>query len=116
MLILLFIIVSILPLTMIGFGRLWVTKGAGKVNNILGYKTIKSTKNQETWDFAHHYIGNLWSKIGLIIYVASIVSLFLYDNITIIMYVQLVVFIAPIIPTEIKLSRSFNEEGIPFND
>lgn len=50
----------VLSATMIGFGRLFQKNPPQEINSLYGYRTARSMKNRETWDFAHHYIGRLW--------------------------------------------------------
>ena len=57
----------LIPLMMIGIGRLFMKRPPKRINGIYGYRTKRSMKTQETWDFAHRYLGNLWFKIGLVL-------------------------------------------------
>ena len=42
-----------------------------KINRVIGYRTRRSMKNEETWRFAHNYIGRLWEKLGAVTLVAT---------------------------------------------
>ena len=46
----------LIPFTMIGFGKLFMTKLPQDINTVFGYRTTMSMKNKDTWAFAH----NLW--------------------------------------------------------
>lgn len=53
-----------LPILMIVFGRVFIKNPPKTINGIYGYRTSRSRKNQDTWDFAHLYCGKLWWKAG----------------------------------------------------
>ena len=54
----------LIPATMIGFGRMFTKNPPKEINSGFGYRTSRSMKNQETWDFAHQYCGRLWNRMG----------------------------------------------------
>ena len=54
----------LIPAVMIGFGRMMEKKPPREINSIYGYRTKRSMKSQDTWDFAHEYCGRLWWKWG----------------------------------------------------
>ena len=60
------------PLTMILFGFLWKTRPPRDINSFYGYRTAMSSKNQQTWFFAHACISRLWRRLGLATLVLSI--------------------------------------------
>ena len=130
--ILLFLGISfILPLLMILWGSQikngWAEKK--KVNSHNGYRTKMSMKNQETWLFAHKYWGSLLLQFGflLLIFTGGI-ALFVgrgtfilgelepwLDGVimgTITAVIQLLVFVALIIPTEKALRKEFDKNGV----
>ena len=55
----------LLPFTMIGFGKYFMTKGPKEINSAFGYRTSMSMKNHDTWEFAHKYCGKLWYIAGM---------------------------------------------------
>ncbi|WP_197079079.1 SdpI family protein [Candidatus Syntrophocurvum alkaliphilum] len=90
------------------------------INWRYGYRTHWSMKNQETWQFAHKFIGKLWTQLGFVLLAISIVTMIYFsgsnlDTLGIIVLVltifQLAGLILPIIPTELALRRKFNAEG-----
>lgn len=110
----------IFPLTMICWGKYFIKKAPKEINYIFGYRTTMSMKNKDTWNFAHHYFGKLWFKLGVItLPICIIVMLFVIDkskNIigtvsTILCIIQLFPIIIPIIPTEIALKKTFDKDG-----
>ncbi|MBQ6333194.1 MAG: SdpI family protein [Clostridia bacterium] len=112
----------LIPLMMIGIGRLFMKRPPKRINGIYGYRTKRSMKTQETWDFAHCYLGNLWFKIGLVLIPLSALPLiFVYGkDVDLIGTVGAVVtlfeifpMIVPIFPTERALKENFDEYGKP---
>lgn len=110
----------LLPVCMFGFGRYFRNKAPGQINMLFGYRTPRSTKNRDTWEFAHHYFGRLWYRLGLImlpVTVAVMLPVF-GKNIdfvgfygSIVSLVQIVVMLVPIWFTESALKRTFDEDG-----
>ena len=77
-------------------------------------------KNRDTWEFAHKYIGNLWSVLGFTLIVPSAVPMFfLIDKSEelisvfslVICFVGMAAIIASIIPTEKALKKNFDKDG-----
>ena len=113
----------IIPLSMIGFGRFFIkTAGLSEINMFFGYRTPMSTKNKETWAFAHLYCGKLWWRIGLVMLpftIVVMVILFFFrsdEHIigtlgTAAIGVQLLFLLYPIIPTEVALRKNFDKHG-----
>ena len=67
----------ITPLLMIGFGLLFIKKPPRRVNSLYGYRTRRSMRNQDTWDFAHQYCGKIWLVCGLVSILPSLVPIWL---------------------------------------
>ena len=63
----------LMPLTMIGFGRYFSNGAPKEINSVFGYRTKKSMKNRETWEFTHKYFGKLWYIFGLVLLPISII-------------------------------------------
>lgn len=61
----------LIPAVMIIFGNIFLNHPPGKINMAYGYRTTRSMKNQETWEFAHEYCGLIWKKLGIIIAVIT---------------------------------------------
>lgn len=110
----------LIPIMMIGFGRIMWKHTPKDINYIFGYRTTRSMKNEDTWRFAHEYCGRLWWRMGLIMLIPTVlVHIPFYNSskdtigivATIVMTVQLIVLIASIFPTEIALKKAFNDDG-----
>lgn len=123
--ILLFLCNVLIPLMMIVIGKLFIKYPPKKINNFYGYRTSMSSKNQETWDFAHAYCGKLWWKIGWMMLLAIVIVMFgvlwsgqINENETLISYASLIimmietaVLVGSIIPVERALKKTFDKNG-----
>ena len=54
----------IIPFTMLFFGKRFVNTAPGTINRFFGYRTQRSMRNQDTWEFAHHCLGRYWFQVG----------------------------------------------------
>ncbi len=109
-----------IPLIMIVFGKVFLKNPPKEINLIYGYRTGRSMKNKDTWNFAHRYFGKIWLRGGLVLLPVSLaVMLFVLgkDQNTVgtvggaLCFIQLVPLIGAIFPTERALKREFDEEG-----
>lgn len=115
----------ILPITMIFLGRYYSRKAPKNINWVYGYRTPMSTKNKDTWEFAHKYFGKLWYKFGIILLPITVIAMLFVigrsENIIgivgeIICGVQAVVMVLVIHPTERALRRNFDKQGNRINN
>lgn len=115
-----FIVAILCPTIMIVAGLYFRKSAPKKINAIFGYRTTMSMKNKDTWEFAHKYIGNLWSVLGFTLIVPSAVPMFfLIDKSEelisvfslVICFVGMAAIIASIIPTEKALKKNFDKDG-----
>lgn len=106
----------LIPVTMIIFGKMFLSKAPEEINFVFGYRTTRSMQNRDTWAFAHNYFGKIWFRLGMIMLPLSIIPLlavFGRDIETIgvvggiVCFVQLVPMAGSIIPTEIALKKTF---------
>ncbi|MBO5088725.1 MAG: SdpI family protein [Lachnospiraceae bacterium] len=110
----------LIPFLMIVLGR-WMWKSPPKnINDILGYRTTMSRKNQDTWKFAHDYCGRLWWKVGWIMLPLSIALMLPVLGKTtdaignwggILCLIQCVILIGCIAPVEQALKKNFDSDG-----
>lgn len=113
------IITAIMSLTMIVFGFLLSKKPPKEINSIIGYRSPMSTKNKDTWEFAHKYSGKVWIRSGVINGVVSVVLALTLQNLSnyselmvALIYIQLIVLLLVIPLTEIALRKTFDKNGI----
>lgn len=119
----------ILPGTMLFFGQLWKKHPPQNINSGYGYRTARSMKSPEAWDFAQACCGRvwrLWGGIALGVTAAAFVAgsfaigggrfpdMAAEENVDAVGYlllaltaVQLVVLVGSIIPVERALKRNF---------
>ena len=114
--------VLLIPVIMIVFGWIFMKKAPDKVNWAFGYKTKRSMMNEDTWAFAHKYIGRLWWICGLVLLPLSVIPLLLLSgkdedmvgNVgAFITMVQMIPLVGTIFPTERALKKNFDENGWP---
>ena len=114
--------VLMIPVIMIVFGWIFMKKAPGKVNWVFGYKTKRSMTNEDTWAFAHKYIGRLWWICGFVLLPLSVIPMLLLSgkdkdmvgNVgAFITMVQMIPLVGTIFPTERALKKNFDENGWP---
>lgn len=113
----------LIPVIMIISGYLMKVKTPKKINGIYGYRTERSMKNKETWNFANKLCGDIWLKAGVVMLIISavitaITSINKNENAfavasIIILVVQTIVLIVTIAPVEKALGNKFDEDGNP---
>ena len=111
----------LIPATMIGFGLMFLKKPPSKINGWYGYRTSRSMKNQDTWDFAQSYIGMVWWKWGWALVPLAVVGqalTLLCPTVESMCYWSLVpttaetvVLMASIVPVERALKQNFDKDG-----
>ncbi len=110
----------LIPLTMVLLGRRFLKNPPEKINDFYGYRTAMSMKNAETWRFAHEYCGRLWFRMGLILIPLSVIPLLIVigqevNRVAvvglIVCAVQIIPFLASLIPTETALKKHFDKNG-----
>ncbi len=75
-----FLVDLLIPMILIGFGWLLKNHPPKEINFLFGYRTLRSTKNQDTWNFAQQYCGKLWINLGLIMLPVVCIILFSCRN------------------------------------
>lgn len=115
-----FVINLMIPVTMLFFGIVFRKHGPKNINGIYGYRTSMSMKNKETWEFAHQYCGKLWTKLGFIMLIITIIAsalVFTFDDDvrgiieTVLVTTQTIILIASIFPVESALKKNFDKNG-----
>ncbi len=110
----------LIPAAMIFYGRKFMKAPPRNINASFGYRTDRSMKNQDTWDFAHRYCGRLWYRCGLVMLLPSAAALLLVlgrdigaigSTGLITAGVQLAVMLGTIFPVERALKRTFDDSG-----
>ena len=110
----------LIPAVMLYFGWRFQKHPPKRINSLYGYRTVRSMKNQQTWDFAHQVCGKLWVGAGAALLPLSLLAMLPAlgrDVGTVglwcipVMGVQLVVLLGSIFPVERALKRNFDQFG-----
>ena len=116
------LVILLMPLMMVGFGLLLMKNPPKRINSVYGYRTRRSVRSQDTWEFAHHYFGKLWLVCGLVSIPISLVPICLVlgkseqvISVTglIVLGLQTLLMLVTIILTERALKNNFDEFGKP---
>lgn len=122
MLIRIFILLTalLIPAMMIIFGVIFIKRPPRNINVIYGYRTARSMKSREAWEFAHRYHGRLWLWAGIAMLPPSLAVMALFagrgDDVLglaagAVSLTQCALMLLSIIPTERALKRNFDENG-----
>lgn len=110
----------IVPIMMILLGAYFMKAKLPEINPLFGYRTARSMKTIETWQFSNRLMGKYWYYLGWVLLGIVIISaLWLqgFDDNTIgsysliVLFVELVVMIIPIGFIEKELKKNFDEDG-----
>lgn len=110
----------LVPAVMLYFGWRFSKKPPPKINALYGYRTSRSMKNQQAWDYAHQVCGKLWFRAGIVMLPLSLLAMLpaLGKDTQVlgiwlmgVVLVQVVVMIATIFPVEKALKRKFDKFG-----
>ena len=110
----------LIPGIMVGIGTRFLKHPPGTINAWYGYRTARSMKNQETWDFAHETCGKLWVRLGKLSFLPALLAAGLtfgrgIETVSVasivVVTVQTLVLIGSIFPVERALKRNFDDFG-----
>lgn len=110
-----FILDIIIPLVMLIAGVLSAKKPPKNINALVGYRTERSQKSKQAWDFAQKYFGILFLKTGVAVLAVTLVVLKSSEKVwsiecVILIVLQTISVFVPIILTEKKLKSKFDGE------
>lgn len=110
----------IIPALMMILG-FWMNKfPPRKINRFFGYRTKRSMKNSDTWNFAHRQSGKTVGISGVLLLIFSLLFMFNFchsnENTlatvgTIITLAQTAILILAFLHTEIALKNAFHDDG-----
>ena len=112
----------LIPIIMIVVGNSMRLGKFKTINFVTGYRTRRSMKNQQTWDYAHRECGLLWRRWGSTMLVLTVIAMLLFmgedtDHIgvvgSVITVLQMVPLFLSIVIVEKKLREKFDENGLP---
>ena len=112
----------IAPVFMVLYGRWFVKNPPKKINSTYGYRTNRSMKNQDTWDFAQREMGLVWQRVGGVLLLFTVIGqamTLMYPTIEAmclwsipITVVEIAVALLSIFPVERALKRNFDRNGV----
>ena len=116
----LFLCSLIVPLTMLVFGIWMLRRPPKEVGGVFGYRTRRSMKNEETWKYAHNICGKVWTSVGLVLLILSVIESIVFwrsgeisKRTTALTMAQVVVLVVTTFPVEHALKRKFDDDGNP---
>lgn len=110
----------IIPAIMVAGGICMLKHPPKKINGLIGYRTVRSMKNKDTWQFAHAACGRLWVKYGLglllICAAVCVAAIWLGEDVRArvligLIGVQMMGLLFPIFEVERQLKDTFDEDG-----
>ena len=106
----------LIPLAMVAVGLWMYRRPPRKRNGFVGYRTARSRRSQQAWDFAQRHFGKTWSLWGLVLAALSPIPLAFFYGAPVqtvsllggaVCCVQVVVMLTAMLPTEAALKRRF---------
>ena len=85
-----------------------------KINDLYGYRTKRSMRNQNTWDFANRHSTHLMWKVSLLTCVVQAIGVILLDEGVALLTATIVLvttLIYSVYLTEKALKNTFDNEG-----
>ena len=71
----LLLIGSLIPTMLLFIGEILRKHPPRTISWYLGYRTARSMKSQEAWDYAQSRLGQLWRRLGLPLWIFSLLIL-----------------------------------------
>ena len=108
----LFVFTTIMSLSFVIIGTLLLKHPPKDINSTIGYRTKKSSKNQETWDFAQRLAGIVFLITGIVNFAVCSLIILLFVNkqnvehmFLVLAYCQIAECFVVILITELKLKK-----------
>ena len=111
----------LIPAVTIWYGLRFKKNPPREVNALFGYRTSRSMKNQETWDFAQRKMGEVWGRWGFamlppVVAVQALTLLCSTPEAVCLWSIpittaELVAMVLTLVPVERALKRNFDENG-----
>lgn len=111
----------LIPAVVIWYGRRFQANPPREPNAWFGYRTNRSMKNQDTWDFAQRKMGEVWGRWGFVMLPLAVLaqaltllapdlgSMCLWS--TLITAVEAALLLLSMIPVERALKKTFDKNG-----
>lgn len=110
----------LVPIIQIVAGKMMWKSSPGKINKVYGYRTKRSMKNMDTWEFAHEHCGRVWWRVGWVTLIVSVLAQLPFIHSSedvsgvvagVISTLQVCILVLSIFPTERALKKTFYDDG-----
>lgn len=110
----------LVPVIQIVVGKMMWKSSPGKINKVYGYRTKRSMKNMDTWEFAHEHCGRVWWRVGWVTLIVSVLAQLPFMHSSedvsgvvagVISTLQVCILVLSIFPTERALKKTFYDDG-----
>ncbi|SHJ51651.1 SdpI/YhfL protein family protein [Parasporobacterium paucivorans DSM 15970] len=111
---------TMIPVIIIAIGVVFKNHPPKEINSFAGYRTSRSMKSKETWEFANKYSARLMLLCGIILLIITVPILLVFRNeseeiqgvvMVALCTVQTVAVVLTIIPVEKALKNRFDNRG-----
>lgn len=115
-----FLLSMLVPAIMVIFGARFTKKPPKRINYMYGYRTKRSMKNIQTWEFAHQTIGKIWYRSGIVSGILIMIGFLfvLVWNVEmaepfcgIAAILEIVLLLVSYVPAEQALKKNFTDSG-----
>ena len=109
-----------IPLMMIVLGMIMIKRPPKTINRFVGFRTKRSMKNQDTWQFAHKHCGRSWLILGLILVIPTAAAHIPFYHSSentlsivscIVLTIQLIALLLSAVSTNLALKKNFHTDG-----
>ena len=110
----------LIPLCLSLFGLKWKNNPPKVMGSAIGYRSRRSLYSPQSWEYAHRFMGGIWSVEGPLVSIISI-AVYLYFHssmpnsiehvMTFAMFAQIALFALPVFFAEQALERRFPGSG-----
>lgn len=103
----------LLPVMMTVLGYVFLKRPPKNINMFYGYRTSRSMRNMDSWNYAHERCGRLWIKLGPSLFILILLSRLLIpldEEILSLIHMTILIFslFATIFVVEKDLKRKFD--------
>ena len=103
----------LLPVMMTLLGYVFIKRPPKNINMFYGYRTSRSMRSMESWNYAHERCGRLWIKLGPVLIILILFSKLLIplnEEILSLIHMTILIFFlfATIFVVEQDLKRKFD--------
>lgn len=106
----------VMPISLIIYGYIYIKRANKGTNSSFGYRTSRSMKSKETWEYSNNRLGKLWMILGFVLAIFSVAYSLIFQREQLelsktLLILGLIICIAPLFIVEKELKERFDEEG-----